>query len=206
MSAQIHVKPDDVWSFFNRNKARLSEEMVAIAQNEETNYIIYITEDASAPLFSVCRDEEEMHCESVLTEINCSQVVKRLYLKYLFPISVTMDTEFPPDELYDDPLIAQDMEDEIYEREDELNCAALDFLEVLLGYRDIDEISVVHGEDFVECFIEDVCKCLSKRDIYIYRPMVLIDEETGQEYVEEFPYMCFEDEDNSVSDLDTATP
>ena len=40
MGVQIHVPADKVWEFFQENKKRLKEEMVAIAENEDTEYTV----------------------------------------------------------------------------------------------------------------------------------------------------------------------
>ena len=53
MVVKIYVEPDDTWDFFDDNLYRLKEEMVLIAENEETEYSVFITENNGNPLFSV---------------------------------------------------------------------------------------------------------------------------------------------------------
>ena len=39
MAVKIYVEPDDTWDFFDDNLYRLKEEMVLIAENEETEIL-----------------------------------------------------------------------------------------------------------------------------------------------------------------------
>ena len=43
MGASIHIQPENIWSFFQKNRKRLSEEMVSIAENDDTEYAVYLT-------------------------------------------------------------------------------------------------------------------------------------------------------------------
>lgn len=57
MGVKIYIPAADVWSFFENNKKRLSEEMVIIAENTETEYAVYLTEENGYPLFVVCQGQ-----------------------------------------------------------------------------------------------------------------------------------------------------
>ena len=73
-------------AFFQSHKDRLSKEMVVIAENKDTEYAVYLTEDNALPLFSVCKgDAKPEYEECVLTETGCNEAAKRLYAQYLFP-------------------------------------------------------------------------------------------------------------------------
>ena len=63
MGVQIHVPADKVWEFFQENKKRLKEEMVAIAENEDTEYTVYLTDEEGYPLFVVCQGDEDAEYE-----------------------------------------------------------------------------------------------------------------------------------------------
>ena len=49
MGVKVYVPAGDVWSFFQSNIDRLKNEMVAIAENEDTKYAVYLTEDKGYP-------------------------------------------------------------------------------------------------------------------------------------------------------------
>ena len=52
MGVHIYVAANTVWAFFQSHKDRLSKEMVVIAENKDTEYAVYLTEDNALPLFS----------------------------------------------------------------------------------------------------------------------------------------------------------
>ena len=207
MGIKIHVNPGDVWDFFDKNLARLAKEMVLIAENEDTDYSIYLTEDQNYPLLSVYKNDLKLYEEGVISRTDCEKTTKGLYTKYLFPLVVTSkDFDSASEEalLFGEPASKQDIEDEIYERSDELYLATIDFLQVLLGYRDPDMLISEYG-DITEEFLDSTCEFLSEEyGIPIFRPMFVVDEETGDETYTEFPYMEF----NGLrhEDMDEDTP
>ena len=151
MGVHIYVAANTVWAFFQSHKDRLSKEMVVIAENKDTEYAVYLTEDNALPLFSVCKgDAKPEYEECVLTETGCNEAAKRLYAQYLFPVMIVDGKKCPlelPEEEPED-LTRQDMEDAQYERKDELSLALCDFLSVALQ-ESIDnspEIMDTYGE------------------------------------------------------------
>ena len=51
MAVKIYVEPDDTWDFFDDNLYRLKEEMVLIAENEETEKQMLRWTLINCPLF-----------------------------------------------------------------------------------------------------------------------------------------------------------
>ena len=83
MGVHIYVPANTVWAFFQSHKDRLSKEMVVIAENKDTEYAVYLTEDNALPLFSVCKgDAKPEYEECVLTETGCNEAAKRLYARW----------------------------------------------------------------------------------------------------------------------------
>lgn len=194
MGVHIYVAANTVWAFFQSHKDRLSKEMVVIAENKDTEYAVYLTEDNALPLFSVCKgDAKSEYEECVLTETGCNEAAKRLYAQYLFPVMVVDGKKCPPELPEEEPedLTRQDMEDAQYEREDELSLALCDFLSVVLQ-KSIDnspEIMDTYGEMFVNEVLDHFLEYLAQEQcLPIYRPMIITDEETGCEVYTEFPY------------------
>ena len=92
MSVKIYISTDDVWSFFQKNTHRLSEEMVVIAENVDTEYAVYLTEEDGFPLFVVCRgDNDAEYSERVINQVDCEEAAKRCYMRYLYPLTIEHD-------------------------------------------------------------------------------------------------------------------
>jgi len=205
MGVKIHLEPKATWAFFQKNHERMEDEMVVIAENDDTEYAIYITDNDNDerhnPLLLVYKGDLKIFEEGVIDEDGCTETAKQLYLKYLFPVSVTYGKMDEMDEgVWDDtPYSTQDMEDAIYEREDELTFAMYDLLEIVLG-RTIDEIAGIHGKDFVQQVVDDFCEYLANDHcVSIYRPTILPTDDGDEEFVE-YPYDCDVDGDDEDED------
>lgn len=206
MGVNIHLKPSEVWPFFVANKARLGKEMVAIAENEETEYSVYLTEDKGSPQLSVYKQNSKQYEEPAISELDCADTAKRIYLKYLFPVVISTpdydgnDDDEVPDLTPDEEI--QNCEDTIYEREDELVFAMQDFLAVLLSCKDPTQVSELYGEEIIDELLETFCRLLADEYmISVYRPS-WVKESDGSESFVEYPYLDVDDEDsNDVTDV-----
>lgn len=195
MGVKIYVPAEDVWAFFQSNTARLKEEMVAIAENVDTKYAVYLTEDKGYPSFSVCKgDSKAEYQEGAISEDDCTDTAKKCYVRYLFPVMVTNEKGFPKssfeelDGLYD--LTEQDRQDNVYVREDELRFAMCDFLKVALNL-DCDPVEIMSecGAALVDDVLDAILEYIGiEHGLEVYRPMFLIDEENGDEVYTEYPY------------------
>lgn len=203
MGVNIHLKPTEVWPFFVYNKARLENEMVAIAENVETNHSVYLTEENGCPILSVYKEDTKLYEEPAVSEKDCEETTKRIYLKYLFPVVINSpkynfcddnEDEHEPELTPDEEI--QLCEDTIYERDDELMMATQDFLEVLLNCSSPVEMTEMYGEYIVEEILESICRVLADDHlISVYRPQWVKDENGVENFVE-FPYLDIDDEDN----------
>lgn len=193
MGVNIHIPADEVWSFFQKNKDRCTKEMIAIAENTDTEYAVYLTEENGYPTFSVCKgDGKPEYEEGAISENDCTDTAKRCYLKYLFPVIVRNDkTTILEDEDAEDGFeTRQDVEDAMYEREDELRLALCDFMQVALreGGDGVD-IMDTYGVDMVDDILDFVLEYMATElCLDIYRPTIITDEETGCELYTEYPY------------------
>lgn len=202
MGVNIHLKPTEVWPFFTENKARLENEMVAIAENEETSHSVYLTEENGCPLLSVYKEDTKLYEEGAVSAADSESTTKQIYLKYLFPVVVhepKYNFQSDLDEEDDEELTAemelQMMEDEIYEREDALMFAMQDFLEIVLNCNTPSQIKELYGEDLVDELLDSFCRLLAEEHlISVYRPTFVTDEETGEESYVEYPYLDVDDE------------
>jgi len=204
VGVNIHLKPTQVWQFFSDNKDRLKKEMVAIAENEETEHAIYLTEDKDLPLLSVYRGDDKLNEEGAISAADCEDTAKRLYLKYLFPVVVSAPKYSVEDKPWQEPddqelaeLERQDIDDKIYEREDELRLAMSDFLEILLNCKGPEELEAFYG-DIIEDLLDGFCQFLADEHlISVYRPTWITDDDTGCEIYTEYPYLEV-DEENAI--------
>lgn len=191
---QIYIPADKVWVFYLQNSERCKREMVLIAENTGTRYAVYITEENDLLMFSVCKGDKKAECEEyAINEDDCKETAKKLFFRYLVPITVTDEwvsqPESSPDEPDDDSLSLQDMEDEMYEREDELDLAVKDFLAVVFQEQDMELLVAQYGQCFFGAVLDDFLTLLTKDySCEVYRPMFVTDEETGCEVYTEFPY------------------
>lgn len=203
MNEVVIYSPTEIWALFQREKQRLKSEMKMIAKNPAFNVIVYLTSEdrglTSYPNIIVYLDDDEIYSEVSVSQRDCEQTAKKVYGEYLSEgrlINHIIEKDANKVNTND----ALDQELEIDSREEELDEATRQFLHDVLGgplddfvNDDIDEIY----EDCKDHFLEYIAR---KWDISIYRPMILEDETTGEEFFEEYPYECmdYEDEDNPI--------
>ena len=193
MGVHIHIPADAVWGFFQESRKRLNKEMVLIAENTDTEYAVYLTEENDLPVLAVAKgDEKTEHKEHCVSEDDCTTVAKKFYTRYLFPVMITDDKYIPedvPDDGEDETWM--DMEDAMYERNDELSLAMADFLAIALQEGDNDGTNILetYGYEVVDEILDGFLKELSENyGFHIYRPMIVTEKESGCEVFTEFPY------------------
>lgn len=59
MGVHIHIPADAVWGFFQASRKRLNKEMVLIAENTDTEYAVYLTEENRPPSFGCCKGQRK---------------------------------------------------------------------------------------------------------------------------------------------------
>lgn len=193
MGTSIHLQPENIWQFFQKNKKRLSEEMVAIAENDETEYAVYLTEENGFPHFCVCKGNgAPEYEEGAINEQDCTDTAKKCCVQYLFPVTVTSRRgklyAFDEDGGITD-FDEQDQEDTICQREDDLFFALYDFLNVVLqSDEDSFDTEEVFDQESLEAILDNFLEYLaSEFEIPIYRPMI-VEDETGGDVYTEYPY------------------
>lgn len=189
----IIIEASDVWSYFHKNKAKLETAMEAIAENPDYGVVIYLSSSEDGlPLFTVTADEYQYDEEAAVSDSDCKHTAQKLYDQYL--TEKFLESEL--DGCDDGSLF--NIEDQIAEREWEL-----DDVVALLISTATEEDNLSFGNDFDE-ILEDVKDHVleylaRKHELIIRRPMMLEDE-NGEEFFEEYPYECmvFDDEDNPI--------
>lgn len=192
---KVYVPVEDLWGFYIENSQRCAEEMILIAENTSTKYAVYMTEESSQLMFSVCKgDREPEYEEYAMNDDDCAKTAKKLLLRYLVPFTVTDGRVSIPETLpdVDDDGACpsrQDIEDEIYEREDELDIALKEFLAVVLQLEDADTVLAACEQACIDEILNDFLEYLgNEQGLEVFRPMFVLDEETGCEVYTQFPY------------------
>lgn len=209
-SVRVYVPTNELWGFYIQNKERCQDEMVLIAENTETGYAVYMTDDDGTLMFSVCKgDNEPEYEEYVMDDADCEASAKKLFIRYLVPFTVidgkaVLSGSTTEDSLDEElSLSRQDMEDEMYEREDELDFAIKDFLAAVLQEPNGDAVATEYGEDFIQEVLHYILEYLTNDHcIKIFRPMFFRDDDSGSEIYSQFPYeeYTFSEGGNSKKD------
>lgn len=190
---EIIIEPHDIWDYFQKNKNDLIDLMHEIASNFEFGITIYLTEENDLPRVTVFADDDEVYSEVFISPEDCLKSSKWVYDEYLTENVVGILSG--DDEAYNTQI---DLEDQIFEREIELDNALISFLDIVCEedmctayYLEPDVL-----DDVKEHFLEYLAR---KWGVPIRRPMYLEDED-GKDFFEEYPYeyMIFDDEDNPV--------
>lgn len=199
MSARIYVETSDVWELFQRCKDDLLKHERKIAENQEYGVAIYLTDDGHGyPNIIASLDDEEVYSEMCISESDCKVTTQKFYDEYLS--ERILDRYFGEDDdaANEEWVSHLEEEEEIDDRESELDAAVYDFLTVVLDGILVEEM--VDGadeilEDIKEHFLEYIAR---KWDLPVRRPMYL--EDNDGVFYEEYPYECmeFDDEDNPI--------
>lgn len=188
---KITVNASDVWNYFQKHKEELEGTEHIIAENEEYGVEISLSAEHGLPCFIVTADGYQYAEERAVSASDCKETVEMLYEDYL-------TESFVDGELCEESRI--DQEDEIAERELELDDAFTMLLDTLIE----DDLGLLFGAEADE-ILEDIKDhtleyLYRKHGISVRRPMVLEDEGNGEDFFEEYPYdsMVFEDDDNPL--------
>lgn len=196
MGIIVHIEPYEIWDFFQNNKKRLKKEMVLIAENEETEYALYLTEDDGLPMFNVCKgDGEPEYEEGAVNKNDCTDTAQRCCANYLMPVTVRSRRRYGG-------ALEQEQEEIIENREWELLFAMADFLMTVTKddtCSDGSDYVDTYGADVVQDILDELLPVLAEEHgLAVYRPTMMDDEETGEEVFVEYPYndpADFEDEE-----------
>lgn len=215
----IHIQPAEGWGFFAKNETRLSEELVEIAVNEETNTSVYMTEEDGSPYLYVYRDDKKIFQSACTTIYETERNLRVVYATYIHDLEVVgsekeddddpaKPEELPPDPDDDDaPPVNSDLDamsdkefrDYVNEREDVIFAAVSDLIAVLTE----DSVSALEfdptDDDSVDNIVNHIVEYLAiKCGFRVRRPMTIIEDDTGFEIRTEYPY---EEYDFSESEL-----
>lgn len=186
----IIIKPEEIWKYFIEHREELKSSMEPVAQNDDYDVIIYLTNEDDMPCLTIESsnvESEEYHVEG---EDSCEDTVRLVYDLYLTDQIMSL--------VAGEEMAKIDREDMIADREYELDDAVMSFICTAAGdeygYTDIEVPDDVI-EDCKEHFLEYLYR---KHGLEIRRPMELEDDEG--EFFEEYPYDCMEFDPNPMYD------
>ena len=197
--AKIIFEPSKVWELFQKERTTLGTCMREIATDQEHKVVIMLSTVGESgeerPDIIVSVDDWYYYEESCANQEDCEKTVRWIYGEYL----EDEDAEAPEEEedCFEDVMknYHRDEYDAIEFRENELDNALYDFLEVVLEGDVFPFKKEVDTEMFLDCK-EHFLEYLSyKWDERIRRPMVLKDEASDKFFYTEYPYDYLEPED-----------
>ena len=193
----IERAPTEVWGVFQQKQRELRATYERIAFNSDFGIEIYLSAEMRGaggtplPCITVFQDDSEIYSETAVDEIDCEQTTKRIYYEYLSEERLVN-------------RVAEESEEEEYSaeiemREDELLDTTLDYISTLMD----ESIETLGSDDAFE-IAEDVLDHIGeylyrKHRVSVRRPMMLEDE-NGEEFFDEYPYECLEYDDNPLYD------
>lgn len=187
---KIIIEAPDVWDFFQRNRGDSLCEM--IAESPEYGVSVWLSDCDGDADIQVMADNDIVCEEYAYSATDCEETCELIYDEYL--TSKVVDVLCKLDEMNRE--IKED--EEIDDRESELDAAVFDFLETVL---EDDPCAVIGNvEEIFEDIKDHILEYLArKHDLPIRRPMYLEDED-GEDFYEVYPYeaMIFDDEDNPL--------
>lgn len=194
---QYFYEPVDVWRIFHEKNSKDKECDLLLAENTAYGVEITMTMEGDLPVILVTVDDQEIFQEAVVSQDDCKQTVRRAYADYLddqriiqfFVDDVKAERQKVKDDVKKNDK-EDDHEEEIADREDELRTALEEFLLVVTDGCAENDDEVI--EDCLDHFLEYLARKWEYEGIR--RPMILEDE-SGEEFFEEYPYEIMEYDD-----------
>ena len=190
---KIIIEPQSLWDYYLTHEEELLTTMALVAENTVYGVDIYLTVERGCPCLVVHIDGYFEDQELCVSDEDCVETFERYASQYL---SGDFLGEIPDE---DEELSKSVVEDTISEREDELSDAIVAFIATALGNDfkgiDVDDLDNIF-DDCKEHFLEYLAR---KHNVRVYRPMILEDEEDGEDFYAEYPYehITFDD-DNEI--------
>lgn len=191
----MHIEVSQLWEFYERNEKRLRDEMVLVAECGG-GHELYISSDDGGALLTVFDGGGEVEYEEhAWDSYDCKRAANEIIEEFC-------DSDSDPDYLMDrigaeavplSTLDSTEVTGVIADREWELQIAMAEFLMTVTnnidGCTSAVDFLETYGNDYVKEVLDSVLDVLScDYAIEIFRPSVIMDDETGLEMYIEEPY------------------
>ena len=197
----INYEPYELWDLFIDKRDFLLTHESTIAENPEFDVMIFLTAedcgDMALPTIVVWMENREVYRESAIGKHDLVRIAEKIYNEFLPDeklIKKYLDDDADIEKMSEE-IDLMEMQDAIDDREGELYDAASDFLYVVTGGKLEKLAGYKESEEITNDIVNRVCEFLHEEyDISVYRPMI-IEDENGEEFFEEFPYdvLTFDD-------------
>lgn len=189
MEPKILVEASRVWRFYLDKLERTDQVDETIAENPDYGFeIVIVGRSPIGATVEVVADGIVSRTEAV-DAFDCYEVVEGLYETYMSKnVSgiLAEEDEMEQDGDFDGPDSTIKKMDEIDQREEELDFALYEMLEIFMP--DVSCDLEEYEPDIYSQLKDLICEWLYKEHgISVYRPMFLVDED-GVESYEEYPY------------------
>ena len=190
----VHYEPSELWEIFQKERESLASRMKMIAENPDFDVTLYLTIETKGgmllPTIVVWIENKEDYRESCIGELDLRQTAQSLYDDYLSDSTMAKRFFDEDDEELKQEEEASLQQDEIDYREAELYDAVSDLLYVVTGGKLEKLAGFKQAEEITDDIVNRVCEHLyTEYGISVFRPMILRDDH-GEEFYEEYPYDC----------------
>lgn len=202
-----YILPEDGWTFFNQNEARLRNEIVIVAENVDTGYTLGLTIERGTRLARVYRDGVVEKEDAIVSYGDCIDVLCFLIDRYLVPCCdyatpVGMEDaddksadeeeerelfgDYPEEDEDEDE--DEDIADKISDRENELLLAVEDFIQSALSDYNSHWLDLLQDEDLQDILDYFLSYLSDEYGLPILRPILIEDEDTKETHYTDYPY------------------
>ena len=184
---KIYVDSHKVWDFFRQNKAEMLTNMIPIAENTDTDTVVYITDVHGAMCVAVYINDELEYEEPVMAKYDAQFTMEFIYSKYIMtsePEDEPEDEDDDEDEDEDDEDLITDADIEI--REHEIHTAFEDFISAIVDPTDL--IMLINDPASFEDLKTYVLEAISEAGYPVFRPTYILDYDCEGETLVCFPY------------------
>lgn len=170
---RVNVPVEGLWLFFQTNRDLLSGSYMLLAENDDGQVEIYLTEEDRMPYFHVEVDGQSEYESSSVSKVDAERVYKGIIDLFLS----------------EDPIMdggAEVLSPMDIDRLNEIRDAAYEFLSVLTEDVYAEKLLT---DDQVDDIVSDVVRYLGEECGYSIRyPTIIEDEESGLPTVVQYPY------------------
>ena len=187
----ISLQPGAIWKYSREHREQLEESLVSIASSTDGSCEIFLTIEDDSTMIDVFRGEDMVYQEAIVSDEDAVATVRKIYAQFLPDVSYSGGYQGTG-------YTRQELEDDMYDREEELCSAMEDFLNVAVeGFFD-----AYFGKDadVTQEIVDLVCKHLADEyGVSVRYPRFDYDKAGNETYVE-FPYEDQEEEKENDPD------
>lgn len=187
---ELEIDPAKLWLYYLVHKKELEDSQHLVAKDDEREIEVYVTDEDNKLCINIFHAGEFSGTRICTSRSDTDKTVAEVLKSYLSsPVIELSDYDIPGEEHPESKdEERREIEDEMYERSDEIFMAFKDFVEVLLKPDTGTTFDVLADADSQFDMMENVLDFLSDEGIQVYCPMFLIEDDAATETYVEYPY------------------